>query len=753
MKTKLSRLPAETKCRHGIQQLVTRNLSRVLGTTCIFLLISLTLLICLQSFEVETFHSVPLDSLLNELKTAKEDNNKVNILNSLSRNLLYSEPDKALNYAEQSLKLAKKLAKSPDYTKAMSGKKGIANSYNNIGNVHFVQGNYEKAIMYYQKSLIISEELGLKKYMGMSYINIGGIYKDHGNYEKAIMYYQKSLKIFEELCDKRYIVLCYNGIGVVHLHLKNYEKAIMYYQKSIIISKELGHKENMGMSYGNIGNVYYEQGSSASTTILAAYNYDKAIEYYQKSLKISEELGDKRVMAIIIGCIASLNNKQENFHKAIEFAEKSLNLAKEIDALSLEMYAYGYLSESYEGLNNTGKALEYYKLYTDAKDSLFNEEKHKQITEIQTKYETEKKEKEIVLLNKEKKLQKVEIEKKDAEVKKKNLQRNAFIAGFVLLLLLAIVIFRSYRQKKKANINLGNKNKIIEKQKNNIISSINYAKRIQESILIGEEEIQKHLPDSFIYFQPRDIVSGDFYWFSAHPQRGGVQKKSPSPFGEENLGLPRREAYRGGVASGRVIIAAVDCTGHGVPGAFMSMIGNMLLNKIVNEKQITEPAEILNQLHTGVLTSLQQEKKDAQSQDGMDIALCTIDIENKQIQYAGAINPLYIVHNNTLDVIDADFHSIGGKSLRGETNIERTFTNHTIPIQKNTSIYMFTDGYVDQFGGEKNTKFNISRFKQLLIDNHKLDMNQQKAYLHKAMEDWKQNNKQIDDILVIGIRI
>ena len=275
-----------------------------------------------------------------------------------------------------------------------------------------------------------------------------------------------------------------------------------------------------------------------------------------------------------------------------------------------------------------------------------------------------------------------------------------------------------------------------------ITDSINYAKRIQDSILLSEEEIQKYLPDSFIYFQPRDIVSGDFYWFSAHPQTGGA-----------------------------IIIAAIDCTGHGVPGAFMSMIGNMLLNKIVNEKHITDPEEILNRMHIGVLTALQQEKKDAQSQDGMDMALCVIDTENKQIQYAGAMNPLYIIRNNEKSLlkkgrvssqttnipelieIKPDSRSIGGISLKKEINTERKFTTHTIDIQKGTVIYMFTDGYIDQFGGEKNTRFTSSRFKQLLLNNYNLDMQQQKISLSKTMEEWKGDLKQIDDILVMGIRI
>ncbi len=507
------------------------------------LLIALTLLLCLQTFAEGT----NLDSLLNELKIAKEDTNKVNILNSLSWELRNSEPDKAMNYGKQALKIALKLAKSPDYAKGMSGKEGIANSYNNIGfvhsgqgnyekaimyyqkslkikeelsdspnealaqsgkrgmgisynnigtvhlyqgnydkaikyyqkylkiceetgdkkgigiayhnigNVHIYQGSYEKAIMYYQKSLKICEELGDKIGMGLSLVNIGTVHKDQGNYEKAIMYYQKSLKLCEELGDKRGMGICFGNIGNVHFGQGNYEKAILYYQKYLKLCEELGDKRGMGMSFVYIGNVYYEQGSSDSSKILAAYMYDKAMEYYQKSLKISEELGDKQEIALILGNIAELNNKQENFHKAIKFAEKSLNISREIGALLREMEAYEHLSTAYEGLNYTGKALEYYKLYTDAKDSLFNEEKNKQITEIETKYETEKKEKEIEILNKDKqillqdkKLQVLELSKKQKKIVK---QRIIIILGFIIFLffsLLLIIYFRTKEIKKRS---------------------------------------------------------------------------------------------------------------------------------------------------------------------------------------------------------------------------------------------------------------------------------------------------------------
>ncbi|MFH1320368.1 MAG: SpoIIE family protein phosphatase [Bacteroidota bacterium] len=363
----------------------------------------------------------------------------------------------------------------------------------------------------------------------------------------------------------------------------------------------------------------------------------------------------------------------------------------------------------------------------------------------------------------------------------------------------------------------GNKNaeREITKQKNNIIDSINYAQNIQQAILVKEEEIKKYLPDFFIFFKPRDIVSGDFYWFT----------KLKSPLEKGDLGLPRSEerAYRGG--AGCVLIAAIDCTGHGVPGAFMSMIGNTLLNEIVNEKHIIEPAEILKHLHTGIITSLHQRKDNIEARDGMDVAICSLTpqlpllypersrrrgrggalddktsevLETSEVytlEYAGAKNPLYIINPNRKEwpeeaipfddvnpeggsfngsgtddtvqkvstpfrggggggvVVKPDILSIGGRTFNKEKGAGRTFTNHAISVEKGTAIYLFSDGYIDQYNKNDKEKFGKKRFQQLLLDIYDLDMQQQKKALEKALEDWKGDYKQIDDILVIGIRI
>lgn len=246
--------------------------------------------------------------------------------------------------------------------------------------------------------------------------------------------------------------------------------------------------------------------------------------------------------------------------------------------------------------------------------------------------------------------------------------------------------------------------------------SILYAKRIQEAILPSREEINESLKESMILFRPKDIVSGDFYWFSNK--------------------------------NDRAVIAAADCTGHGVPGALMSMIGSSLLNEIVNEKEISSPAEILLALKQGVIKALNKHPSGDQTKDGMDIALCSIDIKNSELYYAGAYNPLWLIRNGEIIDYPADRQPVG---IYGD-NKDTPYTDHKIQFQPGDTVYMFSDGYADQFGGPNGKKFKHSQFKKLLLSIQEKKMEEQRQVLNKTIEEWMGEEEQIDDILVVGIR-
>ncbi|MBR4441091.1 MAG: SpoIIE family protein phosphatase [Bacteroidales bacterium] len=299
------------------------------------------------------------------------------------------------------------------------------------------------------------------------------------------------------------------------------------------------------------------------------------------------------------------------------------------------------------------------------------------------------------------------------------------IVGTAFLALVAVLMFM-LRKIKRINAELQRQKNEIEQQKNlieqkncEITDSINYARKIQDSILLPETKLKKWLPQMFIYFKPKDIVSGDFYWFSKY----------------EN----------------KYVITAIDCTGHGVPGAFLSMVGNTLLHEIVNIKHVFKPDVILTMLHTGIRLALNQSSEDSENEDGMDMSLCTVDANLHRFQFAGAKNNLYVVQGDKLKILKANYYSIGGRQIRPDMQVE--FTCYDFMYDDNTSIYMFSDGYLDQFGGDDNEKFNTQRFREMILANRKLPMEQQKAILAETMDKWKGNRQQIDDFLVLGVKL
>lgn len=334
-----------------------------------------------------------------------------------------SNYDKALEYHLKSLKIRNEIG----------DKNSIANCVNNIGIIYYAWGNYKKALEYYLQSLKIYEEIGNKNGIANSLDNIGTVYKNLSNYDNALKYHQKSLKIREEISDKNGIAASFNNIGIDYKYLCKYNKALEYYKSSLKMFEEIGDKRSIGASFNNIGNVY-----------CSLDNYNKALEYLLKSISIKEEIGDKFGVAISSNNIGSLYLKLQNYDKAVLFLEKGLKLAQEIEADNIIQESYMYLSELYTAKNNFQKALDYYILYSSIKDSIFNKESDKHIAEMQTKYETEKKEKEIDLLQKDNEIQKLEVEKH-------KLVQMRLVFILLIIVILWFFIFYHYRSKQKLN--------------------------------------------------------------------------------------------------------------------------------------------------------------------------------------------------------------------------------------------------------------------------------------------------------------
>ncbi len=311
------------------------------------------------------------------------------------------------------------------------------------------------------------------------------------------------------------------------------------------------------------------------------------------------------------------------------------------------------------------------------------------------------------------------------------LVNGGMLTGTVALFTIILINTRTNLTKKEiiarlalaeSNRQMTIKNEIIEEKSKEITDSINYAKRIQHAILPSDEELKEYFTESFVLYQPKDIVSGDFYWSISTTTN---DKKKVS------------------------VISAIDCTGHGVPGAFMSIMGYTILNQTKQQEGVNCPADVLNFLNSQLSDVLKQRKTENTIRDGMDMSICAIDYSSNQIQFAGANNPMYLIRNNELTEIKADKQPIGAYVDERVT----PFTNHTIAGQKGDCLYLFTDGYADQFGGPKGKKFKHQQFKELLIEIAALPMETQKETLKNKINSWKGSLEQVDDILVIGFRI
>lgn len=609
-----------------------------------------------------------------------------------------------------------------------------------------------------------ARRIGYNRGLAASYWIKGMYLEDIGDYGGAIDTYLQALRIFERLQDKSGIARVNNLMGLAHLPLKRFDEAFTYFSNALITYQGLGNRERVATCLNNMGLVYVEKG-----------NYERAIELINKGLVINDSLGLRNKVAVSLNDLGEAYFRKGDYLQALTFFKKALTINQSIDRVSklpenynntasayqqLEQYdeaisyyktglekalalnfkeqiifSYQGLAACYAGKNKFKEAYEYHRLFHQFSDSLFNAASADKIAKIQTLYQTEQQANKIALLTKEKQLQ-----AEEAEFRRWQLAGVSAI--LVLFMALAFVFFRNLRQRQKANQLLLIKNEEInqkheeiriqadrialalnelEVRNRNITSSLNYAQRIQSAILPTEARIKKSLPQCFIIYRPRDIVSGDFYWFQ---DIGHLENGNP---GE------------------RMIIAAADCTGHGVPGAFMSLIGNDLLNQIVNLRNVYQPGHMLNLLEKGVRTALQKEGSD--NRDGMELGVCYIDLPASRLYFSGAMNPLYYVQDDAFHVIKGTKHSIGS-ALEGVD-----FQEHSISLDEPVTFYLCSDGFQDQFGGPENRKFMVTQLREVLHKASRMPFHQQQQYLETTLDNWMGYQPQIDDILLIGVRI
>lgn len=772
------------------------------------------------------------------------------------------------------------------YNKAFNVYKGIEDSLqlpgllNNIGIMYDNLGEYNKAVEYLMLSLDGHIKNNNKEGIASAFLNIGLSYFRQENYEKALEYYNESLKYRFELNDKAGQALCYNNIGIIFYYKNELDKVIDNFIKALHLYEEIGDKRQIALPLFNIGQIYYETNE-----------YDKALEYFEKALKYDIELDDKNSMVGTLDYIGRVYTAKENYSKALDYQNKALKIAEEIGAKLEIADIYLGLSETYEMSGDYKNAFSYFRKHKIYNDSLYSSEKHNQIAELQTKYDTERKEKELKIKN-------LEIESKNSKIEKQNLLIYSFIVGFIIILFFSIIIYRLYIQKRKANIILAqlneeilqqkeeiqtqaemlleinkeleklsivasetdnsviisdkhgniewvndgftklfgynlkelidnygenfikasskedinliyqncietkksinyiNKNKtkdgreiwvqttltpiinsnneirklvaidsditelknaekeillqkseienqrdLILDQKKEITDSINYAVQIQKAIFTPREIFKQNFKNYFIVFKPRNIVSGDFYYAKQI----------------DNI----------------IIAAVADCTGHGVPGAFMSMLGIAYLNEIISNNINKEfsSASILNQLRETIVNSLNQSSKtENETLDGMDISLIIINKDTNNVKWSGANNPLYIVtryeFQDNSDYKNLDFGTNNSKLIEFKPDKmpiglyhgkKESFNEESLTLKKSDKIYLFTDGFADQFGGKKGKKYMYSNFKKLLLENSEYNFAIQKENIEKELFTWTNDTEntydQIDDICIVGFEL
>ncbi len=629
---------------------------------------------------------------------------------------------------------------------------GVFFGYSSIGGVNYYKGKYNESLKNYHKALKIAEQINDSFLLGQMYHNIGMVHDDIGNVERGFSYYNKALKIFKVINIPEWLGVCYNSLASVYVLKKDYKKGLEFYKKSIIYFKKANDSNGEGMVYANIGELK-----------LKTKQINEAEEYFLKSIKISKSANDKMAITSTYLNMADMLYQLKIFYKSIEYTKKSLKYSLEGNYLALQREAYALLKDNYFGLGNYRLSVLYSDSLSLMTDSIFNKEKFESIEEMESKYQIAQNKLKIDNLEKDHALQK-------ERIAKQNIYLYTFIFGFLIVLIFLIFIFRLFKSKQKVNNELkAHQHIVLEKNEelnqlveevtaqkdeietqreklidinSEITQSIAYAEQIQNSILPKKEILAQTLSDNFIFFKPKDIVSGDFYWFTK--------------------------------VDNKLIITIVDCTGHGVPGAFMSMLGASLLREIIIKEKVTEPAQILNILRTEVISALQQKGTIGEQKDGMDMALITLNLDTLEMQYAGANNPLYIISNSELQISGEEnstniklFDSSKSKNKKSKLLFEvkpdkmpishfvrmNSFKTKTIQLAKGDSIYLFSDGYPDQFGGAKNRKFKYKPFKQLFIDIVDKPMHEQKTILKDIISNWQGNNAQVDDITIIGLKI
>lgn len=732
--------------------------------------LTLTLItsVCLLSSSVFS-QSRTLDSLNLAFQKAKNDTAKCNLLVTITEFLYESKPDTVIYLSKKTIDLVDKSLEKATAEEKKALLTAKASALNNIGIINGEEGRMQQAIDYYLRSLDVHIENHNKTGMTTVLNNLGFIYDNNGDIPKALEYYHKALKIQEEINDKEGMALSLNNLAFIYVNQNEILKALEYNNKSLKYRREIGDKIGESQSLNNVGNIYEKHNDVfcpnkevtciQKNQLLALEFYNKslaiqtelqdkkgmayslnniailykdygnptfngtteerlkdgekiAMDYFNQSLKLQEEINNRLGQAYICNNISNLLIKQGDLKKALAFSTRSMKIAQEIGYPEIIYRNASTLKNIFRIQNNYTDAFKMFELEVQMKDSIKSQNNRKAAIQKQFQYIYEKKAAaDSVKVSEEKKVV-------QAQLKEERTQRFALYGGLTLVALFGIFMYNRFKVTQKQNVliqeqktELQKQKELVEEHQKETLDSIHYAKRIQTALIANSDFITENIPDNFIYFNPKDIVSGDFYWASHH--------------------------------NDKFYLAVCDSTGHGVPGAFMSLLNMGFLSEAIKEKNIVKPNEVFNYVRERLITTISDEGQ----KDGMDGILICIDKTHNTIEYAAANNEPILIRNQQVIELPKDKMPVG----KGEKNA--LFTLHSIELNAGDTLYLYTDGYADQFGGEKGKKFKYKQLNELLLSHNALSLAEQKNKLEHAFSDWKGSLEQVDDVLVIGIKL
>ena len=537
------------------------------------------------------------------------------------------------------------------------------------------------------------------------YLKIDSLYKINKK-EECLNYANDLEKLSINLKNDSALAHSYSMQAKLYYKNRKYNKSIKYFEKELTVNTNLAKKEDLAESYYNLG-----------STCLKIDKPNKAKLYFEKSLDISKKAKFDVMVYANYEALCTVYNKLKNYKLALSYYKKMQTIDEQEYNQSIGLFQRKYFEEKQKTNKQQTKIQASNVNLGKTKKEL--EENNDKLNSYEA--ELNKLEEEIVRKRLQMNSLKVQSMSTDNENKEKiNYQKNIVIfisIALVVIFLLSLFMYKLFLSKKKMNKNLVTQKDRITEQNFQINNSMYYARKIQNAVLSSNDLLINTFSDNFILFNPREIVSGDFYWF---------HKEADMFWG-----------------------AIVDCTGHGVPGAFMSIIGNNLLNSIIREDDVSKPSQLLNRLNQEVKQTLNQNNDGEMSEDGMDMTVVKVDLKEKKITLSLANHTAFIIQNDKISSIEGDIFSIGD-SL--SNSVEVSFTDFDFEYNNDTKLYMFSDGFQDQFGGVNDKKYNQKRMKEKLFEIHKKEFKEQKEILKTDFQEWKGDKAQIDDVLLVGIK-